>query len=78
MPLSSMQLFKYTLTLLIFLHTLLAIGAPRFHPEAARLYDAGVRALTHGNEKKARTNLEKAVKLDGSIADRTLRFGNDL
>ena len=68
-PLSGMQLFKYTFTLLIFLHTLLATGTPRFHPEAARLYDAGVRALTHGDKKKARTNLEKAVKLDGSIAD---------
>ena len=64
-----MQLFKYTFTLFIFLQTLLAIAAPRFHPEAARLYDAGVRALTHGEEKKARTALEKAVKLDGSIAD---------
>lgn len=69
MPLSSMQLFRYTFTLLIFLDILLAIGAPRFHPEAARLYDAGVRALTHGDEEKARTNLEKAVELDGSIAD---------
>ena len=64
-----MQLFKYTFTLLIFFYTLLAIGAPRYHPEAARLYDAGVRALTHGEAEKARTALEKAVELDGSIAD---------
>ena len=64
-----MRLFKYTFTILIFLHALLAIAAPRFHPEAARLYDAGVRALTHGEEEKARTALEKAVELDGSIAD---------
>ena len=64
-----MQLFKSTFTLLIFLHTLLAIGAPRYHPEAARLYDAGVRALTHGEQEKARTALETAVQLDASIAD---------
>ena len=64
-----MRLFKYTFTLLIFLHALVAIAAPRFHPEAARLYDSGVRALTHGEEEKARTALEKAVELDRSIAD---------
>ena len=64
-----MQLFKYTFILLICLHALLASGAPRYHPEAARLYDAGVRALTHGEQEKARTALEKAVDLDGSIAD---------
>ena len=67
--LSCMQLLRYTFMLLIFLHIPLAMGAPRFHPEAARLYDAGVRALTHGEEEKARTHLEKAVELDGSIAD---------
>ena len=64
-----MRLFKYTLTLLIFLQTSLTIAAPRYHPEAARLYDAGVRALTHGEREKARSALEKAVELDGSIAD---------
>ena len=64
-----MQLFKYTFTFLISLHALLAIGAPRYHPEAARLYDAGVRALTHGEQEKAQTALEKAIELDGSIAD---------
>ena len=48
-----MPLFKYAFTLLIFLHALLAIAAPRFHPEAARLYDAGVRALTHGEQEKS-------------------------
>ena len=69
MPLNGMRLLKYTFTLLISLHTLLAIAAPRFHPEAARLYDAGVRALTHGDKEKARTALEQAVALDGSIAD---------
>lgn len=64
-----MRLFKYTFTLFIYLQTLLTIAAPRLHPEAARLYDAGVRALTHGEEEKARTALEKAVELDASIAD---------
>ena len=64
-----MQLFKYTFMLLIFLHTLPTIAAPRYHPEAARLYDAGVRALTHGEPEKAQTALEKAVELDESIAD---------
>ena len=64
-----MKLFKYTLTSLIFFHTLLAIGAPRYHPEAARLYDIGLRALTHGDQKKAQTALEEAVSLDASLAD---------
>ena len=64
-----MRLFKYTLTLLIFFHTLLAIGAPRYHPEAARLYDIGLRALTHGEQEKAQTALEEAVALDASLAD---------
>ena len=69
MPLNGMKLFKYTLTLLIFLHALLAIGAPRYHPEAARLYDIGLRALTHGEQEKAQTALEEAVALDASLAD---------
>ena len=64
-----MRRLKYTFTLLIFFQTLLTIAAPRFHPEAARLYDTGVRALTHGEEEKARTALERAVELDASIAD---------
>ena len=64
-----MKLFKYTLTFLIFLNTLLAIGTPRYHPEAARLYDVGLRALTHGEQEKAQTALEKAVALDASLAD---------
>ena len=54
--------------LLLFL-TPLTIAAPRYHPEAARLYDAGLRALAHGDQEKARTDLEKAVKLDASLAD---------
>ena len=69
MPLNSMKLFKYTLTLLISLHALLAIGAPPYHPEAARLYDIGLRALTHGEQEKAQTALEEAVALDASLAD---------
>ena len=64
-----MKLFKYTLTSLIFLHTLLVVAEPRYHPEAARLYDLGLRALTRGEEKKAQTALEKAVALDASLAD---------
>ena len=64
-----MKVFTYILTLLIFLHTLLAIGAPLYHPEAARLYDIGLRALTHGEQEKAKTALEKAVTLDASLAD---------
>ena len=54
--------------LLLFL-TPLTIAAPRYHPEAARLYDAGLRALAHGEQEKARTVLEKAVTLDASLAD---------
>ena len=69
MPLNGMKLFKYTLTFLIFLHALLTIGAPRYHPEAARLYDIGLRALTHGKQEKAQTALEEAVALDASLAD---------
>lgn len=64
-----MTLFKYTLTLLIFLHTLLAISAPRYNPEAVRLYDIGLRALTHADQEKAKNFLEKAVTLDASLAD---------
>ncbi|RKU23519.1 hypothetical protein C6500_01245 [Candidatus Poribacteria bacterium] len=44
-------------------------SAPRYHPEAARLYDAGLRALAQGEQAKARTVLEKAVTLDASLAD---------
>ena len=49
--------------------TPLTIAAPRYHPEAARLYDAGLRALAHGDQEKARTALEEAVTLDASLAD---------
>lgn len=61
--------FKCTLAFLILFHTSLAIAAPRYHPEAARLYDAGLRALAHGEQEKARIALEKAVTLDASLAD---------
>lgn len=64
-----MKLFKYTLTLLIFLQTLLVVAKPRYHPEAARFYDIGLRALTRGEQEKAQTALEKAVALDASLAD---------
>ena len=67
--LNSMKLFKYTLTLLISLHVPFAIAASRYNPEAARLYDAGLRALTFGEQEKARATLEKAVALDASLAD---------
>ena len=33
------------------------------------MYDAGIRALTHGEQEKAKIALEKAVEIDGSIAD---------
>lgn len=64
-----MNLSKCSLILLICLETVLAIAAPRYHPEAARLYDVGLRALTHGEQKKAQTALEKAVEFDASLAD---------
>ena len=64
-----MRLFTYIFTFLICFYALFVSGAPRYHPEAARLYDAGVRALTHGAHEKAQAALEKAVELDGSIAD---------
>ena len=65
-----MRLFKYLLTFLIFFHPLfIVVSQPRYHPEAARLYDAGLRALAHGDQEKARTVLEKAVALDASLAD---------
>ena len=64
-----MNLSKYFLILLICLQTSLAVSAPRYHPEAARLYDVGLRALTHGKQEKARTALEKAVELDASLTD---------
>ena len=61
--------FKHVFALLLLLPTPLAIAAPRYHPEAARLYDAGLRALAYGEQEKARTALEKAVTLDASLAD---------
>ena len=33
------------------------------------MYDAGLRALAHGEQEKARTVLEQAVTLDASLAD---------
>ena len=61
--------FKRVFVLLILFQTSLTLAAPRYHPEAARLYDAGLRALAHGDQEKARTVLEKAVALDSSLAD---------
>ena len=61
--------FKCIFALLILFQTSLTIAAPRYHPEAARLYDAGLRALAHGEQEKARTALEKAITLDASLAD---------
>lgn len=61
--------FKPTLALLILLQTSLTIAAPRYNPEAARLYDAGLRALTYGDQEQARATLEEAVTLDASLAD---------
>ena len=60
--------FKPTLALLILLQTSLAIATPRYNPEAARLYDAGLRALTFGEQEHARATLEKAIALDASLA----------
>ena len=70
-----MNLSKCFLIFLICLQTSLAISAPRYHPEAARLYDVGLRALTHGEQEKARTALEKAVKLDAALADAHYALG---
>ena len=64
-----MTLFKRVFALLLLFLTPLTIAAPRYHPEAARLYDAGLRALAHGEQKRAKTALEKAVRLDASLAD---------
>ena len=61
--------FKCFFAFLILFQTSLTIAAPRYHPEAARLYDAGLRALAHGEQEKARTALEKAITLDASLAD---------
>ena len=61
--------FKRVFALLTLFQTSLTIAAPRYHPEAARLYDAGLRALAHGDQEKARTVLEQAVTLDASLAD---------
>lgn len=60
---------KPALAFLILLQTSLTIAASRYNPEAARLYDAGLRALTYGDQEKARATLEKAVTLDASLAD---------
>ena len=64
-----MTSFKPVLVLFLSLQTSLTVAAPQYNPEAARLYDAGLRALTHGEQEKARATLEKAVALDASLAD---------
>ena len=64
-----MTLFIRVFAFLLLFLTPLTIAALRYHPEAARLYDAGLRALAHGEQAEARTALEKAVKLDASLAD---------
>ena len=69
LSLESMTPFKCIFALLILFQTSLTMAAPRYHPEAARLYDAGLRALAHGEQEKARTALEKAATLDASLAD---------
>ena len=61
--------FKCILMFLILLQTSLTIAMPRYNFEAARLYDAGLRALTHGDQEKAQAVLERAVALDASLAD---------
>ena len=61
--------FKCVFALLLLFLTPPTLAAPRYHPEAARLYDAGLRALAHGDQEKARTALEKAVTLDAALAD---------
>ena len=63
------KFFRYPLTFFLCLCPVLTFAAPRYHPEAARLYDAGLRALARGDQEKARTTLEKAITLDASIAD---------
>ena len=70
--------FKCIFALLILFQTSLTIAAPRYHPEAARLYDAGLRALAHGDQEKAKTALEQAVTLDVIVSGCTLRLGFDL
>ncbi len=61
--------FKCFLAFLIISQTSFTFAAPKYNPEAVRLYDASLRALTHGEEKKAQVSLEKAVALDASLAD---------
>ena len=69
LSLESMTPFKCIFALLILFQTSLTIAAPRYHPEAARLYDVGLRALAHGDQEKAKIALEQAVALDVSLAD---------
>ena len=62
--------FKCILALLIFLQTSLTVAAPRYNPEAARLYDVGLpRPHVRRTGKSASAALEKAVALDTSLAD---------
>ena len=61
--------FRCILLLLILLQTSLIFAASRYNPEAVRLYDVGLRALTHGEQEKAQAALEEAVALDTSLSD---------
>lgn len=59
-----MKCFINSLTFLLCIYAGIAFASP-----AARLYDAGLRALSHGEQEKAKIALEKAVALDASLAD---------
>ena len=59
-----MKVFSISHTLLLFLYTGIAFASP-----AARWYDAGLRALSHGEQEKAKTALQKAVALNATLAD---------
>ena len=61
--------FKCLLLLLIFFQISLIFAASRYSPEAVRLYDVGLRALTHGEQEQAQAALEEAVALDASLSD---------
>lgn len=59
-----MKFFINSLTLLLCICAGIAFASP-----AARLYDAGLRALSHGEQEKAKIALENAVARDASLAD---------
>lgn len=59
-----MKVFSIPYTLLLFLYAGIAFASP-----AARWYDAGLRALSHGEQEKAKTALQKAVALNATLAD---------